>query len=385
MYARRSSPAQVPHVHDRDPTFLSQSAALTTARSFARSSEPGRTKVGHVCSMPRRRREDFVCAPGEEVPRDVTRVVVPGSVAVLPDEAFCDNHSLEEVVLDEGVVEVGEWAFYKCVSLWRVHLPSTILRIGDDAFSGCTSLRELNLPEGITEIGPAAFVHLSSLERVCLPSTLSVIRRGTFSNCTSLREVIFPDEIRSIREFAFEGCKSLESIVLPSTLNVIGDAAFCACQSLRTVKLRGGIQMILSDAFDECNLLNCIRVPCKVLVIAWNSDGQHVVCATDEIASDMSDQALVIASECSNSIRPGEVSDIEIAIIRILGEEIIRRRRHRWLEASQHDELVEKYQQLRMLMAPYEMRHKKEIASFLEQRGVEMVQENVLSFLHFLS
>ena len=154
-----------------------------------------------VCSMPRRRREDFVYAPGEEVPRDVTRVVVPGSVAVLPDEAFCDNHSLEEVVLDEGVVEVGEWAFYKCVSLWRVHLPSTILRIGDDAFSGCTSLRELNLPEGITEIGPAAFVHLSSLERVCLPSTLSVIRRGTFSNCTSLREVIFPDEIRSIYKY----------------------------------------------------------------------------------------------------------------------------------------------------------------------------------------
>ena len=43
-----SSPAHVPHVHDRDPTFLSQSAALTIARSFARSSKPGRTKVGHL-------------------------------------------------------------------------------------------------------------------------------------------------------------------------------------------------------------------------------------------------------------------------------------------------------------------------------------------------
>ena len=335
--------------------------------------------------MPRRRREDFVYAPGEEVPRDVTRVVVPGSVAVLPDEAFEDNRSLEEVVFEEGVVEVGQFAFCDCKSLRHVRLPSTLLRIGDDAFSGCTSLRELNLPEGITEIGPVAFGFLSSLERVCLPSTLSPIHKGTFSDCTSLREVIFPDGIRSIREFAFSGCKSLESIVLPFTLNVIGYTAFCACQSLRTVKLRGGIQMILSCAFHECNLLNCIRVPCKALVIAWNSDGQHVVCATDEIASDISHKALVIASECFNSIRPGEISDIEIAIIRILGEEIIRWCSYRWLEASQYDELVEKCQQLRMLMAPYEMRHKKEIASFLEQRGVEMVQENVLSFLHFLS
>ena len=64
--------------------------------------------------MPNRRREEFVYEPGEALPRDVTRVVIPGSVRVLPARAFYDNRSLEEVVLEEGVVEVGKRAFCKC-------------------------------------------------------------------------------------------------------------------------------------------------------------------------------------------------------------------------------------------------------------------------------
>ena len=124
--------------------------------------------------------------------------------------------------------------------------------------------------------------------------------------------------------------------------------------------------MILSYVFHECNMLDRIRVPCKALIITWNSDGQRFVCATDEIASEISHKKLVIASECFNSICPAEFSGIEIAIVRIIGEEIIRL--HIWLEALRYDEWDEKCQQLRALMAPYEKRHKNEIASLLELR-----------------
>ena len=124
--------------------------------------------------------------------------------------------------------------------------------------------------------------------------------------------------------------------------------------------------MILANAFRNCNLLSRIRVPCKALINPWNGQARSFVCAKDEISSEISHKKLVIASECFNSICPAEFSGIEIAIVRIIGEEIIRL--HIWLEALRYDEWDEKCQQLRALMAPYEKRHKNEIASLLELR-----------------
>jgi len=358
--------------------------------------------------MPKRRREDFVYEPGEAVPRDVTRVVVPGSVTVLPDEAFRENRSLEEVVFEEGVVEIGGRAFFGCKSLRHLRFPSTLVKIGNVAFAGCTSLRELNLPEGITQIGYGAFGRLSSLERIRLPSTLNVVAASAFQSCVSLRDVIFPERIRSIRDRAFRGCESLESIVLPSTLNAIGHMAFGDCLSLRTVELRGGIQTILHQAFDNCDLLDCIRVPCTALVITGNGEGLIFSLVKDGFTPQVSHNKQVIASECFNSILSAEMSEVETAIVRVLGEEFMQSM-HFWQEDSEYDEWDEKCQRLRALLAPHERRHKAEIASLLElrlwktemenvgyeldsrtraecrpARGVEMVQENVLSFLHFL-
>ena len=118
----------------------------------------------------------------------------------------------------------------------------------------------------------------------------------------------------------------------------------------------------------------------------------------------LGDKKLVIASECFNFIRLAEMSNIKTAIMGILGEEIMR------LDASWRcDDWDDKYQRLCAMLAPHEKHHKNKIALLLELRlwkaeieksgddvdstirrecrpnhGVEMIQENVLSFLHFL-
>ena len=205
-----------------------------------------------------------------------------------------------------------------------------------------------------------------------------------------------------------QGCASLENIVLPSTLNVIGKQAFRLCESLRTVVLHGGMQLILDEAFWQCDLLDCVRVPCTALVITWNGEYQNLVLARDGFTPGRTHNTLVIASECFNSICRREISVMESAIMRIVGEEY-NRRSHRPWDNGQCSEWDEKDQRLRALLAPHEKRHKSEIASLLElrlwkaemetlgddsdartraecrpQRGVEMIQDNVLSFLHFL-
>ena len=147
--------------------------------------------------------------------------------------------------------------------------------------------------------------------------------------------------------------------------------------------LCGGMHLILTDAFGECDLLERIRIPCRALVITGNGEGQNFSLVKDGFTPQGSHRKLVIASECFNSIDWVEVSDMEIAIMRILGEEMLRSGRD-WDEDARYSEWDEKCRRLRAFLAPHEERHKKDIASVLELRGVGMVQDNVLSFLHFL-
>jgi len=143
------------------------------------------------------------------------------------------------------------------------------------------------------------------------------------------------------------------------------------------------MQLILTDAFDECDLLERISIPCRALVVTGNGEDQHFSLVKDEFTPQVRHRKLVIASECFNSIRWVEVPDMEVAIMEILGEEIMGSDKP-WVEESRYSKWDEKCQRLRALLAPHEERHKKDIASVLELRGVGMVQDNVLSFLHFL-
>ena len=113
-------------------------------------------------------REDFVYEPGKIVP-DVVRVIIPGSVETIPTDAFRMHRVLQEVVVKEGVIEVGENAFLCCESLEQLALPSTLVRIGKLAFAR-TSLKEVNLQENITELGPFSFCRCDYLRHVIFPN-----------------------------------------------------------------------------------------------------------------------------------------------------------------------------------------------------------------------
>ena len=51
------------------------------------------------------------------------------------------------------------------------------------AFSCCDNLREVVIPEGITEIGSLAFAECSKLERVYIPATVTQINETAFDGC----------------------------------------------------------------------------------------------------------------------------------------------------------------------------------------------------------
>ena len=67
------------------------------------------------------------------------------------------------VVIPEGVTEIGNGVFSGCDSLASVTIPKSVTSIGGWAFSDCSTLETVTIPEGVTNIGWKAFSDCSAL------------------------------------------------------------------------------------------------------------------------------------------------------------------------------------------------------------------------------
>ena len=136
------------------------------------------------------------------------------------------------------VIENGVLKKYTGTSA-DVIIPDGVTEIGDSAFQDCSSLSSMVIPEGVTSIGMAAFKGCSSLSRIEIPSSVTSIGEGAFSNCTSLTSIAVPDSVTSIGIRAFYGCTSLMSIVIPDSITSIKNYTFDGCSSLKNIYYSG--------------------------------------------------------------------------------------------------------------------------------------------------
>lgn len=89
------------------------------------------------------------------------------------------------------VVDVGE-AFSSSPNLLKVTLPSSLKNIAPYAFKDDTELQEVILPEGLLVLGAYAFDN-SGLKTMTIPSTIISFGENAFNNCDKLKELIFED------------------------------------------------------------------------------------------------------------------------------------------------------------------------------------------------
>ena len=93
---------------------------------------------------------------GQRVPMNVVSVRFHPSVVEVPD-AFYGCRDLREVVLNEGLVKIGNFAFDECRSLESITIPSSVKEICKLAFYKCYGLKEVVLNEGLKMIEMQAF------------------------------------------------------------------------------------------------------------------------------------------------------------------------------------------------------------------------------------
>ena len=170
------------------------------------------------------------------------------------------GESITEVIIQDGVTNIGNYAFEYCEELTSVTIPDTVTSIGESAFTGCSGLTGVTIPDTVTSIGEYAFAGCSGLTSVAIPDSVTSIDRGTFAGCSGLTSVAIPDTVTSIGKKAFFGCTGLTSVTIPDSVTSIGYEAFKDCTGLTSVTIPDSVISIGDDAFYRCDVLTSVYI-----------------------------------------------------------------------------------------------------------------------------
>ncbi len=138
-----------------------------------------------------------------------------------------------------------------------------------------TEIIDLVIPNGVDNVGYGAFRYCSYLKSVIIPNSVKVINGNAFQGCTSLTSVTIPNSVTEINDHAFYDCPKLSAIIwdadftMPNyivngnTTNMLfytKDASY-APSNIRNVIVNGTAkEIVLSDVRSGNNNFYCPRV-----------------------------------------------------------------------------------------------------------------------------
>lgn len=224
-------------------------------------------------------------------------VVLPEGIEEIGQNAFSHCTGLTGVYIPDGAEKIGAQAFWGCINLKRVSLPSeTILEIGPFAFQNCASLTEFQIPWNVTKIDWGVFDHCASLKPIVIPNLVVEICGNPFVGCTSLtlasvhvmpgnnvfsiqegallrddgKELIccptasgeyrIPESVVRIGPDAFRECRDLTGIIIPECVKEIGNYAFRCCIGLTEVTIPSSVEEVGGSAFQGCENLTSLTI-----------------------------------------------------------------------------------------------------------------------------
>ena len=114
-----------------------------------------------------------------------------------------------KAIIEDGVTNIGTYAFLSCSDLTSITIPNSVTSIGDHAFEYCDNLTNVVIPDSVTGIGNYAFGRCYSLTNITIPDSITNIGDYVFYLCRNLESITIPDSVTSISDNSFKGCKNL--------------------------------------------------------------------------------------------------------------------------------------------------------------------------------
>ncbi len=129
-----------------------------------------------------------------------------------------------------------------------------VVAIGASMFAYKDYIRTVQIPDGVMSIGNMAFFKCGNLQNIVIPEGVTVIDEACFGGCESLAEVQFPESLQEVGHFGFLQCLNLTEVSFGESLRTIGPGAFQLCASLSRVSIPGGDSVsIEADSFLGCS------------------------------------------------------------------------------------------------------------------------------------
>ncbi len=223
-------------------------------------------------------------------PAGLTKYVVETGVTEIGNYAFYSCGSLESILLPAGLQKISPLAFYKCVSLQSINIPEGVTVVDNYAFYNCIKLTSIKLPNSVTSLGSYvfaectklvtatvagnslaisdyAFFRCPSLARVTISEGVTSIGYNAFANCTALVRLTIPQGVVTIKEDAFCGCTTLKSVTIPQSVTTIGESAFRDCSMLASVELGDQMSRVERYTFYNCSALESVSIGKNVTYI----------------------------------------------------------------------------------------------------------------------
>jgi hypothetical protein len=202
----------------------------------------------------------FVYSGGEqEAPRDVRRVRIAENVDTILARTFINCQQLIDVEGHNKLKKIERGAFSDVEiqqdtgpSLTRVMKMTGLIEIDRYAFCNCHTLSELMEVDKLEIIGYRAFMCCTSLRSVYLPSIRSV-GAWAFQNCKALTDVVLGEKLDRIDGSVFWGCTALRRITIPlkDNFRFVANYAFACCDNLSRVDVVGGIHETINSLHLE--------------------------------------------------------------------------------------------------------------------------------------
>ena len=199
------------------------------------------------------------------------------------------NNTVETLTIEEGVQEIGDYAFFGLRQLRKAELPDSVTKIGGYAFSSCYVLSEVRFPKDLkaSGIGAGAF-QSTGFEDIVLPDGTSVaeywrkmgldgdivfstyrdgwdylkLSDGTgrlvmwpgYQEVKDDPTVVVPEKLGDVwiteigpklfGAVSDQYRNGIEKVVLPEGLKVIWNNAFLRCEGLREINLPVSLESI---------------------------------------------------------------------------------------------------------------------------------------------